>query len=72
MAYDQHTADVERENALLRAIFAKMFEAGPAERPWAEVWDDALSLSEQEHGEGVRFELTAVEAALLRQIRDGA
>jgi hypothetical protein len=65
-------ANVERENALLRAIFAKMFETGRAGRPWAEVWDDTLSLDEQEYGEGVQFELTADEAALLRQIRDGA
>jgi hypothetical protein len=61
-------AEVER----LRAIFAKMFETGPADRPWAEVWEDSLSLDEQEHGEGVRFDLTADQAALLRQIRDGA
>jgi hypothetical protein len=73
MAYDKHAADVERENALLRSILARLFEVGPTDQPWGELWDDGtLWIDSHEYDESVRFTLTDEQATVLRSIRDGA
>jgi len=61
--------EADAEVTLLRSILARLHETGPAGRPWGEIVNNTLHVDEQEHGEGVRFDLTPGEVAAFNRAR---
>lgn len=61
--------ETDSEVVLLHSILAKLHETGPAGRAWGEVVGGALCIDEQEHGEGVRFDLTKAQVAAFERAK---